>query len=193
MITGKMLSNGEIRLRPLRPDDAAAWHAYLSDPAVIEHTSYPVLALADVERMVANCIAGHADGTSRRFAIARTSDDLLIGTAGFSRWDAGAAVAELVYDLERGSWGRGFATAVAEELVRHGFAEMGLERIEALTSVDNVASQRVLRKCGFLLERALPLHRVCRGTPHDFLLFSRLRPPQMQLESEVPSRSGRAE
>ncbi len=37
-----------IRLRGLRPEDAGAWHAYLSDPLVIEFTSYPVMSLAAV-------------------------------------------------------------------------------------------------------------------------------------------------
>jgi TolB protein len=34
-----------VRLRPLRPEDADAWHAYLSDPAVTELTSYPEMSL----------------------------------------------------------------------------------------------------------------------------------------------------
>ncbi|HWS71386.1 MAG TPA: GNAT family N-acetyltransferase [Thermoanaerobaculia bacterium] len=188
-----MLTNVGIQLRALRPDDAVAWHAYLCDPAVIERTSYPIVSLPDVEAMVADCVAGYEDGTSRRYAIARLADDRLIGTAGFSRLDARAGVAELAYDLERASWGHGLMTIVVEEVVRQAFAETGLERIEALTRVDNVASQRVLRKCGFTFERTLPAHRTCRGIPFDFHLFSRLRRPQMQLESEVPSRSGRAE
>ncbi len=40
-----------VRLRALRPEDAGAWHAHLSDPLVIELTSYPVMSLAAVQSM----------------------------------------------------------------------------------------------------------------------------------------------
>ncbi len=40
-----------IRLRSLRPEDAVAWHAYLSDPLVIEFTSYRVMSFAAVQPM----------------------------------------------------------------------------------------------------------------------------------------------
>jgi len=45
---------GEFRLRALSLLDAAAWYAHLSDPRVIEHTSFPRLDPADVDRMVAD-------------------------------------------------------------------------------------------------------------------------------------------
>jgi ribosomal-protein-alanine N-acetyltransferase len=175
MMTGNMFSNGEIRLRPLRESDAEAWHTYLSDPAVIERTSYPVLSLDEVRRIVAESIAGFAAGASRRYAIARVVDDRLIGTAGFPRWAANEQVSELAYDLERAQWGRGLMTGIVKQLVAWAFAETPLSRIEALTRTDNEASQRVLLKCGFVFERTLREHRICRGVPYDFHLFCRLR------------------
>jgi len=75
---------GGIRLRPLRADDAAAWHAYLSDPQVTERTSYPAMTLTDVESMLHRVIDSNAAGASSKWAIATQSGDRLIGTCGFN-------------------------------------------------------------------------------------------------------------
>jgi RimJ/RimL family protein N-acetyltransferase len=61
------------------------------------------------------------------------------------------------------------------------FRAKGWVRVQATTLEANVASQRVLQKCGFLLEGRLRNFRLVRGEPHDYLVFSR-----------VPERSGAA-
>jgi len=56
---------------------------------------------------------------------------------------------ELSYGFRRDRWGRGYATEAARACVRHGFEQLGLARIVADVDPANVASQRVLAKCGF--------------------------------------------
>ncbi|HUZ88604.1 MAG TPA: GNAT family protein, partial [Candidatus Acidoferrales bacterium] len=46
--------------------------------------------------------------------------------------------------------GRGLATAAVRNLVQIAFEEWGLHRIEAGTLLDNVRSQRVLERNGFV-------------------------------------------
>ena len=46
--------------------------------------------------------------------------------------------------------GRGVATATVQELCRLAAAEYGLRTLRAQTSYDNVASQKVLTKAGFV-------------------------------------------
>ena len=55
---------------------------------------------------------------------------------------------ELGYRLRRSAWGQGYATEGGRALVRHGFGTMGAELLSARTLVRNVASQRVMQKCG---------------------------------------------
>src|SRR4249920_1860365 len=73
-------SLGQFRLRPLRSSDAPAWHAYLSDPLVIEHTSFPVLSPSAVEAMVTGALDGYEHAASCRWALADANDGL-VGTA----------------------------------------------------------------------------------------------------------------
>jgi len=52
-------------------------------------------------------------------------------------------------------WGKGLATEAARAAVQFGFQSLGLERIVALASVENGASQRVIQKLGMSLVEQL--------------------------------------
>jgi RimJ/RimL family protein N-acetyltransferase len=64
-------------------------------------------------------------------------------------FDTGFGDWELSYGFRRDRWGRGYATEAAAACVRHGFDELGVERIVADVDPANAASRRVLAKCGF--------------------------------------------
>jgi ribosomal-protein-alanine N-acetyltransferase len=55
------------------------------------------------------------------------------------------------YALFTGHWGKGYATEMAAALLRYGYGTLGLAQVNAITDLDNLASQRVLLKAG--LER----------------------------------------
>jgi RimJ/RimL family protein N-acetyltransferase len=54
------------------------------------------------------------------------------------------------YTLRRAMWGRGYATEMAREVMRYGFDTLGLAQVNAITNLDNLASQQVLHKLGFV-------------------------------------------
>lgn len=62
------------------------------------------------------------------------------------------------YRLFPQHWGRGYATEMTVALLGYGYRRLGLDRIAAITALDNHASQRVLRKSGLprLQDRAFP-------------------------------------
>ena len=57
---------------------------------------------------------------------------------------------ERAYGFRRDRWGRGYATEAARACVRHGFDELGLNKIVADVDPANIASVRVLENCGFV-------------------------------------------
>lgn len=59
---------------------------------------------------------------------------------------------ELGYRLSRAHWGCGYASEGARALVRDGFAVSHFPKICARTLQANVASQRVMQKCGLAFE-----------------------------------------
>ena len=56
------------------------------------------------------------------------------------------------YRLDPDLWGNGYATEALREAVRFIFTHTELDRLQATADVRNTASNRVLEKCGFVLE-----------------------------------------
>jgi ribosomal-protein-alanine N-acetyltransferase len=168
-----VLRLGEFVLRPLRQSDRGAWFGYLSDRRTTEHTSWPEVSPAMVARLIDRLIGEYADRVSLRWALARTDDDELVGSCGYTRIDARNAVAELAYDLAPAYWGRGLMSAAVEAAVEWAFADGGLRRVEALVMVTNSRSITLLERRGFVRERLLPSHRIARGMPRDFWCYAK--------------------
>ncbi len=68
----------------------------------------------------------------------------------FNLVDLEDGTAELGYRVAQQVAGRGVATATGQELCRLAAAQYGLRTLRAVTSYDNVASQKVLTKAGFV-------------------------------------------
>lgn len=60
----------------------------------------------------------------------------------------GETLIQVGYRLFEVDWGKGYATEMTVALLRYGFVDRGLDTIVAITSPDNLASQRVLLKSG---------------------------------------------
>jgi ribosomal-protein-alanine N-acetyltransferase len=166
---------GEHVLRPFRSDDTAAWYAYLSDPRVTEHTSWPPITPELINSVVARIVADYEQLQSLRWALARGDDGSLIGSCGFTRWLPEQGAAELAYDLAPAYWGRGLMTAAVRAAVAWAFAAGSLSRVEAFVMTSNAPSIAVLERAGFRSEMMLTGHRLARGVPRDFYLYSASR------------------
>jgi RimJ/RimL family protein N-acetyltransferase len=86
-------------------------------------------------------------------AIERKEDGKVIGLLGLIRQDRGQA--EMGWALGVAHRGRGYATEAARALMDYGFNSLGLHRIHADTSTDNVASWRVMERLGMRREGLL--------------------------------------
>jgi ribosomal-protein-alanine N-acetyltransferase len=80
----------------------------------------------------------------------------------------------LGYWLAESATGRGLATRATAELVDHAFSGLGLHRVEAGTLVDNVASQRVLERNGFVRFGLAPAYIKIAGRWQDHVLYQRV-------------------
>ena len=68
----------------------------------------------------------------------------------FNLFDIGDGTAELGYRVAQHVAGRGVATATVRELCQVAAARHGLRTLKAVTTRENVASQKVLAKAGFV-------------------------------------------
>jgi [ribosomal protein S5]-alanine N-acetyltransferase len=166
---------GTVRLRGLRSDDAAALLAYLGNPVVVEHTSYPVQDAASVEAFIEIFRRGYDGRRSCRWALARASDDVLIGTCGFNSWALAYASAELAYDMAPEYWGQGLMRQSVGAALEWAFDTAGFNRVQAVVMVSNLRSSGLLERLGFHQEGTLRSFRIARGVPRDFWMYSLLK------------------
>ena len=81
--------------------------------------------------------------------------------------------ASVGYWVDARHTGRGLATAAVSFALRRA-TEMGLHRVEAGTLVHNLASQAVLKRCGFEQYGAAADYLFIAGAWQDHLLFQRV-------------------
>jgi RimJ/RimL family protein N-acetyltransferase len=161
------------RLRPYHIGDASALAAIADDFLVARWMTnrfpHPYTP-AEAERWIAHAIGG-SGGTHRAIEVGGH----LAGGIGFEPIAGDTHTTALFgYWLGRAYWGRGIGTDAVQTLSGYALTRGGMLRLEASVFVENVASARVLEKCGFSLEAKLPNAYLDRaGVPCDALLYVR--------------------
>lgn len=140
-------------LREFSMADVDATFAIMADPQVKRYFgSLPMTEREQAVDRVERVRAAFAERSGIRWAIARRSDDVFIGSCGFWRIEAKHARAEVGYELAPAAWGLGVMTEVLRAVLTFAFETMKLHSVEAQIHPDNVASRRVLEKVGFVQE-----------------------------------------
>ena len=109
------------------------------------------------------------------FAVLDTDSEKFLGGVGINFINRVHQMANLGYWVRTSAAGRGVATAATRLAARFGFDQLGLQRIEIVAAIDNVASQRVADKAGATREGILRKRLLINGTPHDAVLYSLVR------------------
>lgn len=170
-------------LRLFQRSDFAAVHAYGSDVEVTRYMDWGPNT-EDETRQFVDLAVGHSlvpTAPSWEFAVVSREDGELLGGTGIHFLGPGRA--EIGYCYSMAAWGRGVATEAGRDLLRLGFAELRLHRIQARCDPENTRSARVLEKLGMSLEGQLRECHWVRDRWADRLLFA-------ILEQEWRARSG---
>lgn len=163
------LHDGPIVLRAWREDDAPRVHAVCQDQ--------------EIQRWLPTLPRPYTHEDARAFV----TDALGLGPYQFAITEDGSVVGSVGLQVAKhetghvGYWcapearGRGITTRAVRRLCRHGLDDLGLERLDLTTDVENLASQRVAEKVGFRREGVLRSHlRHPDGHRRDSILFSLL-------------------
>jgi RimJ/RimL family protein N-acetyltransferase len=148
-LPGGALTDGEVSVRPLCPADVDDLLALLNRPDVRARAiSRHERTRTEIERRCAAAESEWLAGVRADLTI-RVNDEFA-GDIGLYN-EALSRQAMIGYSMEPGFRGRGVATRAVRLLSAWAF-EIGVRRLVAGTMVDNVASQRVLEKAGFVRE-----------------------------------------
>ena len=133
----------------------------------------------DVDRAgaasIARDVAGLASGENLRLGLEHLEGNRLIGQCTLFNRSAICRRAEIGYALASSAWGQGYMNEALKALVRYGFEQLDLNRIEADVDPRNVASTAVLERLGFEREGLLRERWIVSGEVSDSALYGLLR------------------
>ena len=165
--------------------DADDWAAFALLPEMQRFTSANAASLADLLPVIERTLSGAPDAPVL-FGVRDPLTHELEATFGFHTVSSLNRTAELTYMVRPQLWGRGLATALCEAAVTWAFRDRGWVRVQATVLEPNIASIRVLQKCGFVLEGRLHNFRIVHGAPRDFMLFARVPAPDAGIAGAAP-------
>jgi ribosomal-protein-alanine N-acetyltransferase len=149
------LETERLLVRPFTMDDLDELHEnVLSDDEVMRWASpHRRAATREESREALERYIGEQQRAGFSFwAVVERETQTLVGNCGLIPYAWEGPDVELGYRIGRRWWGRGYATEAGRASLEFGFADLGLERIVAVTDPDNRRSQRVLEKLGMTCE-----------------------------------------
>ncbi|MBI3141875.1 MAG: GNAT family N-acetyltransferase [Bacteroidetes bacterium] len=152
------IGNG-YRLGPWSTKDVPALTGYMNNKDVVAHfLDLPQpYGKSEASAWIKDGLAYHKAFLHHMHLCIRSPQGFPVGGIGkkLFRGGAFAHVAEIGYWVSPHLWGQGIATGAVKAYTAHLLHNEGFERIIAMPFVHNLASARVLDKCGYLLEGIL--------------------------------------
>jgi len=171
------LSTPRLNLRKFEYGDINFVYGHFSNPQVCEYQldNEPVKTLEEAEEIVfwANDISDNPD--HHRWILELKVHKISIGTCGFHRWDKQNRIAEIGYDLSPEYWKNGYMHEALKTIIKYGFENMQLNRIEAFIYTENTSSLNLLYKLGFQKEGLIRDKHLFRGEFYDHYCLSLLK------------------
>jgi ribosomal-protein-alanine N-acetyltransferase len=170
------LESDRLVMRKMTEADADDMFAYTSDAALLEHLPLNVTATrAEAVSAIRNFMDMYAQRRVSPWGVSLKATGKHIGICGFESWNNVTDRAEIGFLIARDHWREGFASEAARRVMRFGFEQMGLNRVEARVKPENEASRLLLAKLGMRYEGLMREHSWWRGSYHDLELYAILK------------------
>ena len=147
------IETARLRLRRFAPVDVTDFHAYRADDEVVRFQSWQYYTVEQAERFVQQM--SHHDpgvpGDPFQFAVARRTDEVLVGDCMFALDAGDPANAEIGYTLSPAHRGRGYAVEAARAVLGYAFDRHEVALVRAVTDTRNAPSIAVAERLGMRL------------------------------------------
>lgn len=115
------------------------------------------------------------------FLMTDKNTDTIIGRCGLHNYNVDHKRAEIGYVMEDEQFRqKGLMSEAVRSIIRHGFTQMHLNRIEALVGNNNIPSLKIMEKFRFIKEGVLRNHFFQNDHYEDSIVFSKLYGEYMQ-------------
>jgi RimJ/RimL family protein N-acetyltransferase len=151
-----VLETERLALNEFTADDAAFVLRLVNEPAFLRYIGdRGVRNLDDARKYIADGpVAGFARHGHGLMRVDRKSDGTSVGMCGVLKRDA-LPDPDIGFSFLPDYWSQGYALESARAVMHHARTALGLRRIVAITTRDNVPSMRLLDRLGFRFERMI--------------------------------------
>ena len=133
------------------------------------HENY---SLTEAESWFASCKQNLQAGSAYEFGIFSTSTRRLLGGIAINQLNRDHNFGNVGYWVRQSQHRKGIALQAVTAIVRYGFHELKLTRLEIAVAEENMASRRVAEKAGAVFECIARNRLVIRGKPHAAAVYS---------------------
>ena len=143
-----VIETDRLLVRKFTEDDAPLLYDLNLDPEVIRYTHDPLTDVEEARKVLEEVILPqYILYDHGRWAVHLRSGLEFIGWCGLKYLTETNEV-DLGYRFKKNFWGNGYATEAARACIKYGFATLNLQRIVGRALPANLASIKVLEKCG---------------------------------------------
>ncbi|MBK9320109.1 MAG: GNAT family N-acetyltransferase [Bacteroidetes bacterium] len=140
------------RMREMQPEDGSVFYELNLDPDVLKYTGdEPFKSVEEATTFLKNYDVYRKYGMGR-WVVERKEDGVILGWCGL-KFLVDEQEVDIGYRFFRKYWGKGYASETACASIDYGFNTLKLARIIGRSAVANLASVRVLEKCGLKFEK----------------------------------------
>ncbi|MFB9903760.1 GNAT family N-acetyltransferase [Allokutzneria oryzae] len=169
------IETDRLLLRPFTPDDLDALHDIQSRPEVVRYLYFDVRTVDEVRTSLEARLSQTSlerENDAMVLAVQRKDTGELIGDVVlFWRSEANKR-GELGFVFHPDHQGQGFAAEAAREMLRLGFEELGLHRIEGRCDLRNTPSSSLLERLGMRREGVFLENEYVKGEWCDELVLA---------------------
>ncbi|MCL2052355.1 MAG: GNAT family N-acetyltransferase [Lachnospiraceae bacterium] len=136
-----ILETGRLTLRPFTAKDFEAVHSWAGNPVNTRYMAWGPNSEEETKAFLETTKAG------RDFAVVLKESNIVIGSCGIYPDEENFA-GEAGWILHKDYWKRGYGTELCGELIRYGFEDLNLKRVQAPCAAVNYGSYRIMERNG---------------------------------------------
>ena len=164
-----------LQLRAFTLDDLQDLFLLRTNDEVLRYLDRPKQTFEKTAEILKSIIADAENNLNITWAITLKNDSKLIGSIGYWHTTREHHRAEIGYMLFPEYWNTGIVTEALHAVLKYGFDEMRLHSVEGNVNPNNLASIKVLEKCGFVREAYFKENYYHDGHYVDTAIYSLLQ------------------
>lgn len=171
------METDRLLLREVTHKDAEGVFSFRSNAQAMTYVPRPLMQNMDeAHNLIAIFMDLRKKNEAINWSIVLKEENKVIGNICIWQIQPEHSRGEVGYMILPEYWGKGLSTEAVKTVVGYGFNGIKLHSLEAIINPDNVASQRVLEKTGFVREAHFKQNFFHNGRFEDTAIYSILNP-----------------